>query len=237
MSCRISTTNAGNVSNILKVLPVLPLVGACMHHFMIFQGNTHGQKNNLATKAPFGEWMLCTKVFFSIDMPQKDYDIEFRWHISTYTSHTRFCIMHDCLINNYTDSRLTIQTFQVNDTDFGHMMYNASLPWEELIHPWVTCARVSLTRPMGDEVMQITRYAHNQLHTGTKLDEHITIGLIWYYIFIHLNFCINLRGGYQRLQCQALSTLHYFNLIMIYLTTFILKTYKISQGTCVLNFK
>lgn len=47
--------------------------------------------------------------------------------------------------------------WQVNDTDFGHMMYNASLPWEELIHPWVTCARVSLTRQMPDDVMKITR--------------------------------------------------------------------------------
>ena len=46
---------------------------------------------------------------------------------------------------------------QVNDTDFGHMMYNASLPWEELIHPWVTVARISLTRQMPDDVMQITR--------------------------------------------------------------------------------
>ena len=56
--------------------------------------------------------------------------------------------------NNWVNTFVT----QVNDTDFGHMMYNASLPWEELIHPWVTVARVSVTRQMPDDVMQITRY-------------------------------------------------------------------------------
>ncbi len=64
-------------------------------------------------------------------------------------------------IHKVSDLKCTLAgILQVNDTDFGRMMYNASLPWEELIHPWVTCARISLTRPMGDEVMQITRYMY-----------------------------------------------------------------------------